>query len=147
MAPNRRASPFAPDPGRRLQWVRQQNTSVEFALQSELHACDLRCGVEVPTLAKPRRVADFALSGFRDAVFVDGWFRDGCPEHVSWSNAKADFFRSKRLATEERELDTGRRLRGYGWVVVRSCAHEAPYNIASCVVRVIRSRRRTEKSR
>lgn len=130
----------------RMQSVRQKNTSAEFALRRELHARGLRYRVQVPVLTKPRRVADVAFSGLRVAVFVDGCFWHGCPQHATWPKANADFWRSKILANKERDLDTDRRLREDGWVVVRAWAHEAPSAVASRVVSAVRSRRKTENS-
>ena len=52
--------------------VRQANTSAEGALRRALRALGLRYRVQVPVIAKPRRVADVAFVGPRVAVFVDG---------------------------------------------------------------------------
>lgn len=147
MAASRRAAPSTAEASHRMQRIRQQNTSAEAAVRRELYACGLRYRVQVPVLTKPRRVADVAFSGLRVAVFVDGCFWHGCPEHATWPKANADFWRSKILANKERDLDTDRRLREDGWAVVRAWAHEAPSDVASRVVSVVRSRRRTEKSR
>lgn len=147
MAARRRAAPSASEASHRMQRVRQQTTSAETALRSALHACGLRYRVQVPVLTKPRRVADVAFSGLRVAAFVDGCFWDGCPEHATWPKANADFWHSKVLANKERDLDSDRRLREDGWVVVRAWAHEAPSAVASPVVGVVRSRRDTESSR
>lgn len=147
MAASRRAAPSTSEASHRMQRVRQQTSSAETALRRELHACGLRYRVQVPVLTKPRRVADVAFSGLRVAAFVDGCFWDGCPEHATWPKANADFWRSKVLANKERDLDSDRRLREDGWVVVRAWAHEAPSAVASPVVGVVRSRRDTESSR
>ncbi len=147
MAASRRAAPSTPEISHRMRRVRQQNTSAEAGLRRELYARGLRYRVQVPVLTKPRRVADVAFSGLRVAVFIDGCFWHGCPEHATWPKANAEFWRSKILANMERDLDTDRRLREDGWAVVRAWAHEAPGDIASRVVSVVRSRRRTEKSR
>ena len=147
MAASRRAAPSTPEASRRMQRVRQQNTSAEAALRRELYARGLRYRVQVPVLTKPRRIADVAFSGLRIAVFIDGCFWHGCPQHATWPKANADFWRSKILANRERDRDTDHRLREDGWAVVRAWAHEAPSAIATRVVNMVRSRRKTEKSR
>lgn len=147
MAAGRRAAPSTLEASRRMRRVRQQNTSAEAVLRRELYARGLRYRVQVPVLTRPRRGADVAFSGLRVAVFIDGCFWHGCPQHATWPKANADFWRSKILANKERDLDTDRRLREGGWAVVRAWAHEAPSDVASRVVSVVRSRRRTEKSR
>lgn len=146
MAARRREAPSTAEASHRMQRVRQQNTSAEATVRRAQYACGLRCRVQVPVLIKPRTVADVAFSGFRVAVFVDCCFRHGCPEHATWPKANVDFWPSKILANEERDLDTDPRLRE-GRAVVRAWAHEAPSDVASRVVSVIRSRRRTGKGR
>jgi len=146
MAASRRAAPSTPEASHRMQRVRQKNTSAESALRRELYACGLRYRVQVPVLTKPRRVADVAFSGLRVAVFVDGCFWHGCPQHATWPKANADFWRSKILANGERDRDTDRRLREDGWVVIRVWAHEEPTAIAARIISVVRSRRTARAS-
>lgn len=147
MTASTKVAPSSAEARRRMESVRQKNTSAESALRRELHARGLRYRIHVPVLTKPRRVADVAFSGLHIVVFVDGCFWHGCPEHATWPKANADFWRSKILANKERDLDTDRRLREDGWAVVRAWAHEAPSDVASRVVSEVRSRRRTEKNR
>lgn len=135
------AAPSSPEASHRMQRVRQKNTSAESALRRELHALGLRYRVQVPVLTKPRRVADIAFGRLRVAVFVDGCFWHGCPQHATWPKANADFWRSKILANRERDRDTDQRLREDGWVVIRAWAHEAPSAVASRVVRIVHARR------
>lgn len=143
MAAGARAKASSPEARRRMQRVRQKNTSAESALRRELHARGIRYRIHVIVLTKPRRVADIAFSGLRVAVFVDGCFWHGCPLHATWPKANADFWRSKILANRERDIDTDRRLRAAGWAVVRAWAHEAPDAVAARVARTVRSRRGT----
>ena len=89
-----------------MQRVRQKNTSAESALRRELHARGLRYRIHVPVLTKPRRVADVAFSGLRVAVFVDGCFWHGCPEHATWPKQNADFWRAKIEANHAARCDT-----------------------------------------
>ncbi|MBP7571520.1 MAG: very short patch repair endonuclease, partial [Acidobacteria bacterium] len=37
----------------------------------------------------------FAFVSARVAVFVDGCFWHGCPQHVTWPKANADWWRAK----------------------------------------------------
>ena len=147
MAASRRAAPSTSEASHRRQRVRQQTSSAKAVLRRELHAGGLRYRVQVPVFTRPRRGADVAFSGLRVAAFVDGCFRHGCPEQATWPKANTDFWRSKILANKERDLDSDRRLREDGWVVVRAWAHEAPGAVASHVVGLLRSRRDTESSR
>jgi DNA mismatch endonuclease (patch repair protein) len=126
-----------------MQRVRQKNTSAEAALRRELHALGLRYRIQVPVLSRPRRVADVAFAGARVAVFVDGCFWHGCPEHGTWPKQNAEFWRAKILANQERDRDTDARLRADGWKVLRVWAHEEPHEAAMRIARVVR--RRTAK--
>jgi len=140
MAASARAAPSSPEASRRMQRVRQRNTSAESALRRELHALGLRYRVQVPVLIKPRRVADVTFVGPRVAVFVDGCFWHGCPTHATWPKKNAEFWRAKIVANQERDRDTDSRLRAGGWEVVRVWAHEQPRDAASRIARLVRAR-------
>jgi DNA mismatch endonuclease (patch repair protein) len=81
-----------------------------------------------------------AFVGRQVAVFVDGCFWHGCPEHGTWPKQNAEFWRHKIVANQERDRDTDARLRAHGWVVVRIWAHEAPHDAASRIAKIVRSR-------
>ncbi len=142
MTPSTKAAPSTSDVRRRMQRVRQKNTSIESALRRELHARGLRYRLQIPVLTKPRRVADVAFSGLRIAVFVDGCFWHGCPLHATWPKKNAEFWRAKILANQARDRDTGERLRADGWVVVRVWAHESPNLAAGRIAAIVDERRR-----
>ncbi|WP_438018616.1 very short patch repair endonuclease [Sorangium sp. So ce315] len=129
-----------------MQRVRQKNTSAELALRRELYARGLRYRIHVPVLTKPRRIADIAFGGPRVAVFVDGCFWHGCPQHATWPKKNAEFWRTKILANQERDRDTDARLRADAWEVVRVWAHEIPYEAASRIAQLVSSRRGTRAS-
>ncbi len=124
-----------------MQRIRQKDTSAESALRRELHARGLRYRIQVPVLTKPRRVADVAFSGLRVAVFVDGCFWHGCPQHATWPKQNAEFWRTKIVANQERDRDTDARLRAEGWEVVRVWSHEAPHDAASRIAEIVLKRK------
>lgn len=131
-------APSSPEASLRMKRVRQKGTSAEWALRRELYALGLRYRLQVPVLTKPRRVADVAFIGPRVAVFVDGCFWHGCPQHATWPKQNAEFWRAKILANQERDRDTDTRLRANGWEVVRVWAHETPKEAALRIARVVR---------
>jgi len=141
MAARARMEASTPEARRRMQRVRQKNTSAEAALRRELHARGIRYRIHVPVLSKPRRVADVAFSGLRVAVFVDGCFWHGCPTHATWPKQNAEFWRAKIEANMERDHDTDERLRARGWKVIRVWAHEDPENAAGRIARILERRR------
>lgn len=137
MTGGQRAAPSSPEASRRMQGVRQKNTSAEKLLRSRLHALGLRYRVQVPVLGKPRRVSDIVFVSPRVVVFVDGCFWHGCPEHATWPKQNAAFWRAKIVTNQARDRDTDERLRAAGWNVVRVWAHEPPEQAASRVAKVI----------
>ncbi|GAB5519473.1 MAG: hypothetical protein RhofKO_17240 [Rhodothermales bacterium] len=104
--------------------VRQKGTKPELALRRALHAMGLRYRLQVPVLSKPRRVADIVFKGLKVAVFVDGCFWHGCPQHATWPKKNATFWREKIEANQARDADTNQRLEALGWTVIRIWAHE-----------------------
>lgn len=141
MAASTRAEASSPEASRRMQRVRQKNTSAESALRRELHARGLRYRIHVPVLTKPRRIADVSFSGPRVAVFVDGCFWHGCPLHATWPKQNAEFWRAKIVANQVRDRDTDARLRVDGWRVVRVWAHEPARLAAGRIARIVEARR------
>ncbi len=119
-----RVNSSSPEASLRMARVRQKGTSAELSLRKELHARGLRYRLNLPLLTKPRRVADIVFAGARVAVFVDGCFWHGCPQHASWPKSNAQFWREKIDTNRARDLDTDRRLKALGWRVVRVWAHE-----------------------
>lgn len=122
---------------RRMAKVRQKGTGAEIALRQELYRSGLRYRVDFEVLKKPRRVADVAFPGLRIAVFIDGCFWHGCPEHATWPKQNAGFWRQKIEANRLRDTDTNTRLRSGGWTVLRFWEHESPIEAAKVVTRLV----------
>jgi len=120
--------------------VRQKGTGTELSLRKELHARGLRYRLYVPLLIKPRRVADIVFPRTKVAVFVDGCFWHGCPEHASWPKSNAQFGRDKIKANRARDADTDRRLSASGWRIIRVWAHERAGEAADRIGKFVRGR-------
>jgi len=134
-----RVSPSSHEASLRLARVRQKDTDAELSLRKELHARGLRYRLHVPLLTKPRRVADIVFSSAKVAIFVDGCFWHGCPEHASWPKSNAQFWREKIEANRARDADTDQRLQASGWRVVRAWAHEDAPKAAQRIEDIVRS--------
>jgi DNA mismatch endonuclease (patch repair protein) len=117
--------------------VRQKGTDAELALRQEMYRIGLRYCVGYEVLKKPRRVADVAFPGRKIAVFVDGCFWHGCPEHATWPKRNAEFWRQKIEANRQRDADTNARLQAIGWTALRFWSHESPAKAAETVARVV----------
>lgn len=139
--------PSSADASRRMARVRQKGTQAEIDLRKALHARGLRYRLQVPLLARPRRVADIVFSRARLAVFVDGCFWHGCPDHASWPKSNAGFWRQKIETNRARDLDTNERLSALGWQVLRVWSHEDAADTADRIARLVRQRRGGGRSR
>ena len=134
-----RVSPSSHEASLRMARVRQKGTDAELSLRKALYARGLHYRLHVPLLTKPRRVADIIFSSARVAIFVDGCFWHGCPEHATWPKQNAEFWREKIEANQRRDADTNDRLRSLGWTVLRFWSHEPPTEAARTVARAIAS--------
>jgi DNA mismatch endonuclease (patch repair protein) len=113
--------------------VRQTGTKAEMALRKALHRLGLRYRVNFQVLKKPRRIADVAFTKYKIAVFVDGCFWHGCPEHASWPKSNSEFWQLKIEANRARDADTDAKLRGIGWTVIRIWEHKCPEMAADAI--------------
>lgn len=126
---------------------RRRDTKPEIELRSELHRRGLRFHVD-RALPGSRRRVDIVFPRLEIAVFVDGCFWHGCPEHGTWPKANAAWWREKIRANGHRDEDTDRKLSGEGWTVVRVWEHEDPVQAANRVEHaVVDRRRRAEHAR
>ena len=104
----------------------------------------LRYRVSVRPLAGLRRTADLVFTRARVAVFLDGCFWHGCPQHHTKAAANATFWAEKVAGNRARDRDTDARLAEAGWESVRIWEHEDPAVAAERVADVVRRRRRLD---
>jgi DNA mismatch endonuclease (patch repair protein) len=89
-----------------------------------------------------RRTADIVFSKARVAVFVDGCFWHGCPEHHRPSTTNSAFWRDKVEGNRKRDVETTALLESEGWAVIRAWEHDDPAATADLVESVVRARAR-----
>lgn len=133
---DRSRQPFASSGAVRAKMQRQRvrDTSAEVALRRELHAQGLRYRVHERPLAELRRTADVVFRRDRVAVFVDGCFWHGCPEHGRREHRVNDWYWPAKIErNRRRDADTTDALIAAGWRVVRVWEHEAPEAAAARV--------------
>ncbi|MDF0531230.1 very short patch repair endonuclease [Tsukamurella sp. 8F] len=126
---------------RSMQGNRGRDTAPELALRRAVHARGLRYFVDRAPLKGVRRRADLVFPRARVAVFLDGCFWHGCPEHHTVSKTNAGFWAEKVRANHARDRDTDARLAAAGWFVVRVWEHEDPEDAARMVEDAVRGRR------
>lgn len=115
----------------------QRDTAGELALRAELTRLGLRYRINV-CLPVARRTADVAFIGLKIAVFHDGCFWHGCPQHGTWPKANASWWRAKIQANMARDRDTDARLRKAGWRVIRVWSHDDAASAALRIVKAVR---------
>jgi len=137
-----------PEPGRvspggrvsrRMSVQARRDTAPEMSLRRALHARDLRYRVQFPVPGLKRRRIDIAFTRIRLAVFVDGCFWHGCPEHGVRPRANSDWWDWKLKRNSDRDRDTDRVLLDQGWSVVRVWEHDCPTPAADEVTRLVRA--------
>jgi DNA mismatch endonuclease, patch repair protein len=121
--------------------VRRTGTSAEMELRRALHARGLRYRVNAAALPDKRRRVDIAFPATRVAVFVDGCFWHGCPDHATWPASNADFWRQKIETNRRRDRDTDAQLQNAGWQVLRIWEHEDPASAADRIESAVRDAR------
>lgn len=119
--------------GRRYAALKRAGTAPELALRRELHGRGLRYRIQVPIEGLPRRTVDIAFARDHVAVFVDGCFWHGCPEHGTQPRTNSEWWRWKLERNRTRDDDTNRRLGELGWIVVRLWEHQSPQSAADAV--------------
>jgi DNA mismatch endonuclease (patch repair protein) len=122
---------------------RQRDTAAETALRSLLHRRGFRFRVH-HALPGLRRQADIAFPQLRIAVFVDGCFWHGCPEHGTWPKQNAEWWRAKIEGNRRRDADTDAKLDEQAWTVIRVWEHEDPAEAAEAIAVAVDSATRGE---
>ncbi|MCG5215515.1 very short patch repair endonuclease [Streptosporangium sp. KLBMP 9127] len=117
---------------------RSKDTRPEIRLRTLLHKEGLRYRVATRPLPSLRRTADIVFPKAHVAVFVDGCYWHGCPEHHRSATINAKFWRDKIEKNRARDAETGRLLAEVGWTVIRVWEHEDPAEAARRVSAAVR---------
>jgi DNA mismatch endonuclease (patch repair protein) len=118
----------------------RRDTVPELALRRVLHRRGLRYRVDCRPTASSRRRADIVFTKVRVAVFVDGCYWHGCPEHCRPSGQNLPWWIAKIATTKRRDANTDEALARAGWEVVRVWAHVSPDEAADRVEQVVGQR-------
>jgi DNA mismatch endonuclease, patch repair protein len=118
----------------------RRDTEPELLLRRGLHQFGLRYRVDHPLPGMPRRRADILFTRAKVAVFVDGCFWHGCPEHKTTPAHNAAWWTAKLTRNFERDRETDAHLISLGWTVLRVWEHENMTHAATDIGRIVRSR-------
>ena len=132
---------FVTDPQRsaRMSRQRSKDTGPEMALRRALFARGLRYYVHRRPLPDFRRTADVVFPRQRIAVFLDGCFWHGCPQHGNTPQPNSWYWPEKIARNQARDAGTNNALQAAGWRVVRVWEHEDPTDVADRVLSLVRS--------
>lgn len=117
---------------------RGRDTGPELALRREIHARGLRYLVNRQPVRTVRRTADILFTRQRLAVFVDGCFWHGCPDHHTVARTNANYWAEKVLRNGERDRETDDLLERAGWRVLRIWEHEDVGTAADVIESMVR---------
>lgn len=116
-----------------MQGNRSRDTAPELAVRRLVHAMGLRYRVSARPLPNLRRTADLVFTRRRVAVFIDGCFWHGCPEHHRQPSANAGYWSAKIERNRARDAATDATLADAGWTVLRFWTHQPPTEVAAAV--------------
>jgi DNA mismatch endonuclease, patch repair protein len=133
--------PSSPGVTARMQRQLRRDTVPEMAVRRGLHAMGLRFRLGWPVPGRPRRSVDIAFPSLRIAVFVDGCFWHGCPEHGTQPRANKSWWAAKLAANVARDRDTDQALDVAAWTVIRVWEHDDTDDVVAAIVEIVRRRR------
>ncbi|WP_372408483.1 very short patch repair endonuclease [Streptomyces luteireticuli] len=126
---------------RNMQAIRSRDTKPEHLIRRLVHAQGLRYRVAARPLPELRRTADLVFRPAKVAVFVDGCYWHGCPEHYVAPRTNPGYWSDKVARNVARDRDTDKRLTEAGWLVLRFWEHEPSDACSHKIVQAVTSRR------
>ncbi len=124
-----------------MQANRRRDTKPELAIRRILHARGLRYRTDIRPDRSIRRHADIVFTKAKIAVFVDGCFWHGCPEHFIPPKANADYWAQKIEGNQKRDANTNDVLKAAGWTVLRFWEHDDPASSADRIEQCWKAKR------
>jgi DNA mismatch endonuclease, patch repair protein len=113
--------------------IRSGNTRPELILRKLIWASGWRYRVRARVMAcKP----DLVFKSKKVAVFVDGCFWHGCPDHYSLPRTRVEFWRTKLEKNVRRDQRQTRALEAAGWRVIRFWGHEVHFDPKCAAIQV-----------
>ncbi|MFE0673638.1 very short patch repair endonuclease [Streptomyces sp. NPDC058867] len=151
--PDQPEAPWTPPEGswassaarrRNMQAIRSRDTVPEVLIRRLVHAQGLRYRVAARPLPDLRRTADLVFRPTKVAVFIDGCYWHGCPDHYVSPKTNSGYWSDKVARNVARDRDTDRRLRAAGWTVLRFWEHDPAEESASKIAAAVKRLRSPE---
>ncbi len=123
-----------------MQANRSRDTKPEMEIRRRLHRLGFRYRVAIAPDPTLRRRADIVFTRARVAVFIDGCFWHGCPQHGRREfKHNTDYWSGKIAKNVARDADTNTRLGRAGWLVLRFWEHDDAAEVVESIRQVIRA--------
>ncbi|MBM4795038.1 very short patch repair endonuclease [Streptomyces sioyaensis] len=126
---------------RNMQAIRSRDTKPEQRIRRLVHAQGLRYRVSARPLPDLRRTADMVFRPAKVAVFIDGCYWHGCPEHYVPPRTNSGYWSEKVTRNVTRDRDTDQQLTSAGWLVLRFWEHEPAELCADKIATTVIQRR------
>ncbi|MDL2079670.1 very short patch repair endonuclease [Streptomyces sp. GXMU-J15] len=126
---------------RNMQAIRSRDTTPERMIRRLVHAQGLRYRVAARPLPDLRRTADMVFGPAKVAVFIDGCYWHGCPDHYVPPKTNPGYWSDKVARNIARDRDTDQRLEAAGWTVLRFWEHEPSGVCAERIAAEVKLRR------
>ena len=105
--------------------IKAEDTSPELTIRKGLWAAGYRYRLHFKT---PGGKADLVIPSIKFALFIDGCFWHGCPEHYVRPRTKHEFWDAKLTENTTRDRKQTLALEAEGWLVLRVWEHEVVEN-------------------
>jgi DNA mismatch endonuclease (patch repair protein) len=119
---------------------RSKDTGPEIAVRRLLHRLGLRYRVHYRPIPSLRRTADVVFTRKKVALFIDGCFWHGCPEHYRRPSSNTEYWDAKLERNVARDREVDQKLVALGWLVVRVWEHEDPRTVVRRILQTLSSR-------
>jgi len=129
----------------RMAKQRRRDTQPELLVRQILHARGARYRVDAKPEPDLRCKADIVWRTLHLAVFIDGCFWHGCPDHGTRPSANAEWWAQKLDGNVRRDRNMDSTLAARGWTVLRFWEHEEATSVADMICTKLDELRRTVK--
>jgi len=113
--------------------IKGKDTKPELILRKALWSNGLRYRLKNKLPGRP----DIIFRARKIAIFVDGCFWHGCPDHCQIHKTNQPFWESKLSKNKSRDKEVNRVLENVGWSVIRFWEHDVRNDLSNCVKRIV----------
>src|SRR5262245_45756326 len=112
--------------------IRGKDTGPELRLRKALWKARLRFRLHYPLPGRP----DIVFVGKKIAIFVDGCFWHGCPDHAVKPKSNKEFWTKKLAGNIARDRANDSRIHQLGWKGIRIWEHEIVNDVERVVKKI-----------